>query len=363
MSDKTMRNPGSSAERVASSAGAEPAASPASAAARPEPFPYFGPAVVVVLGVIGWGIVHSATSPVLLSSVVPALISAIFATGVGFLIRQNGWVSFGHAAYFGLPAYAAGFAFNNGLFSPEVAVVGSVVGVGLLAFLIALVIGRTSGVALSMLTLAIGQAFYEWSTKERAVGGSDGLTVNAPASLFGLPGSAYFNRTSMFAICWGTLLVIIIVLELIAHSPFGKLTEAIRDNEERVRFLGYRTLIHRVTIFTISACVTAVAGILSLLNNGFISPDSLHWTKSGMALIMALLGGVARVWGPLLGAVVYFVLRDYVGDATEHWLAVVGTGLIVVIVGFPSGLSGLLVRITSGFPPLARLVAPKARPS
>jgi branched-chain amino acid transport system permease protein len=148
----------------------------------------------------------------------------------------------------------------------------------------------------------------------------------------------------MFAVCWVTLFVVIIVLELVSRSPFGKLTEAIRDNDERIRFLGYRPLMPRVLIFVLSACVTAIAGVLSLLNNGFVSSDTLHWSTSGTALIMALLGGVTRVWGPILGAVAYILLRDYVGDATEHWLAVVGVSLIVVIVAFPEGLSGLLIQ-------------------
>jgi branched-chain amino acid transport system permease protein len=314
------------------------------ASLRRDPFPFFGIFLVLLIGAAGWNVVSRASSPVLLSAVVPATINAIFAMGVGFLIRQNGWVSFGHAAFFGLPAYVAGYAFNSGALPPEIALVASIVATGMTAFIIAVVIGRTSGVALSMVTLAIGQAFYEWSTKSRAVGGSDGMTVDMPASLFGLSGKLFVNRVSMFAVCWVTLFVVIIVLELVSRSPFGKLTEAIRDNDERIRFLGYRTLMPRALIFVLSACVTAIAGVLSLLNNGFVSSDTLHWSTSGTALIMALLGGVARVWGPILGAVAYILLRDYVGDATEHWQAIVGASLIVVIVAFPEGLSGLLLQ-------------------
>jgi branched-chain amino acid transport system permease protein len=318
---------------------------------RWEPLPFFGVILVVFLGGLGWVVLRFIASPVLLSLMVPAMIYSIFALGVGFLIKQNGWVSFGHAVFYGLPAYATGIAFTNGIGSPEVAVVISLLATAAMAFLIALVIGRVSGIALGMLTLAIGQAFYELATKVRAFGGSDGLTVTTPASLFGLPGDVFLDRPSMFLISWGALLVVILGLELLIRSPFGKLTEAIRDNEERVRFLGYRTLVHQASIFAVSASVAAVAGVLSTLNNGFVSPDMLDWNSSGMALIMALLGGATRVWGPILGAVAYVVLRDYLGDATEHWLAIIGASLIVVVVTFPDGLSGLLLQAINHLSP------------
>ncbi|MGH9205620.1 MAG: branched-chain amino acid ABC transporter permease, partial [Acidimicrobiales bacterium] len=285
---------------------------------RWEPMPFFGVLLVLLLGAGGWAIIYFANSPVLLSLVVPAMTYAIFALAVGFLIKQNGWVSFGHAAFYGLPAYATAIAFTTGAVAPGVAVTGSLLATAALAFLLALVIGRTSGVALGMLTLAIGQAFYELATKVRALGGSDGLTVSNPETLFGLPGNVFLDRSSMFLVSWAALLAVMLGLELLVRSPFGKLTEAIRDNAERARFLGYRPLVHQASVFAISAFVAAVAGILAMLNAGFVSPDLLDWNSSGTALIMALLGGITRVWGPALGAIAYVVLRDYLGDATEH---------------------------------------------
>jgi branched-chain amino acid transport system permease protein len=320
------------------------AATRAYIAERWEPFPFFGVVLVILIGAVCWVLVNFSSSPVMLSLLVPSMIFAIFALGVGFLIKQNGWVSFGHAAFFGLPAYATAIAFTDGGISPEIATIGSLFGTAVMAFLVALIVGRVSGIALGMLTLAIGQAFYELSTKLRAFGGSDGFTVSNPTALFGIPGEAFLNRSTMFVICWIALLVVILGLELLIRSPYGKLTEAIRDNEERVRFLGYGTLVHQSLIFAISALIVGVAGILSTLNNGFVSPDMLHWSSSGTALIMALLGGVTRVWGPVLGAIAYVALRDYLGEATEHWLAIVGMSLIVVVVAFPAGLTGLLLK-------------------
>ena len=310
-----------------------------------DPLPYFGSCIVVVLGAAGWIVLSHVESPVLLALLVPAMIYAIFALSVGFAIKQNGWVSFGHAVFFGLPAYATAIAFIKGGLSPELAVIGAVLAAAALAFLMALVIGRVSGIALGMLTLAVGQGFYELAMRMRAVGGSDGLNVNGPDSLFGLSGSVFLNRATMFAVAWATLLVITLGVEIFIRSPYGRLTEAIRDNEDRERFLGYRTLPHRAVVFGISGLIAAVGGVLSTLSNGFVSPDLLHWSSSGTALIMALLGGVTRAWGPILGAVAYIVLRDYLGDMTEHWLAVVGAALIVVVVTFPAGLSGLLLRL------------------
>lgn len=325
---------------------------------RWEPMPYFSILLVVLFGVFGWIAISSGGSAVLLSAIIPATIYAIFATGVGFLIRQNGWVSFGHAVYFGMPAYLVGTAFASDVVSAEVAVIGAILVTGLSAFLIGLVIGRVSGIALSMLTLAIGQAFYEWAMRSRPVGGSDGLTVDVPDPLFGLPGDMFFDRLWMFAFCWVALLGVVVIVEAVTRSRFGTLTEAIRDNEERVRFLGYRTLVNRAAIYALSAGITGVAGVLLVISNGFISPDTLHWSTSGTGLVMALLGGFTRTWGPLIGAVTYMLLRNFVGDATEHWLAIIGAGLIVIIVIFPAGLSGLIMQALAG---IARLSDRRSR--
>ena len=149
----------------------------------------------------------------------------------------------------------------------------------------------------------------------------------------------------------GAILVLVLVMTVIlaaiwafSRTHWGRLTEAVRDNEERVRFLGYRTLLPRALVFAASAMIAAVGGVLFIVYNAFISPDSVHWTNSGSALIMAILGGAGTPWGPILGAFVYFALKHAAGVFTTHWLSIIGIAVIVVAVAFPSGLAGLVHR-------------------
>jgi branched-chain amino acid transport system permease protein len=122
----------------------------------------------------------------------------------------------------------------------------------------------------------------------------------------------------------------------------GAITEAVRDNEERARFIGISTVMPRAAIYALSAVVTALAGMLSTLNTGFVSPENLHWSLSGMALMMVVVGGFKALWGPALGAVVYFIFKDVVGDYATHWMSIFGVALIAVIVFSPTGIAGAL---------------------
>jgi branched-chain amino acid transport system permease protein len=285
-------------------------------------------------------------SSLVMTLLTQAVITGILATGVGFLIRQNGVVSFGHATFYGVACYSIALATKLGLMRVELAIMVALVLPTILAFLLGLVIVRIPGVAFSMLTLAVGQAFYEFAMKARQVtGGEDGLAVNLPSTVLGIPTTVFQNPHSMFMITWSVLVLVIFGLALAATSPFGRLTIAIRENEERARYIGYKTTLPRVLVLTLSAFVTAIAGVLFILYNSFVSPDVLHWTLSGSALIMAIIGGPRLVWGPALGAIVFFFAKDIAGDFTEHWQAIIGTILIVVMLVLPVGLGGALVRL------------------
>lgn len=274
-----------------------------------------------------------------------ATIFAIFALGVGMLLRQNGMVSFGHAAFFGLPGYLIGAMLPLKLMPVELLICGAVAATGCAAFVIGLAIVRVHGIAFGMLTLAIGQAVYEAATRLRALtGGNDGLSLRLPRQLFGLSIRTFQQPAGMLTVSWLVMVAVLALISAFAASRVGALTEAIRDNEERARFLGYRTLLPRAMVFALSAAVTATGGVLFSLYNAFISPETVHWTSSGSALIMAILGGSGVPWGPAAGAFVYFFLKEAVGTFTTHWLSVIGISLIVITVAFPAGLAGLAVR-------------------
>jgi branched-chain amino acid transport system permease protein len=301
--------------------------------------------LLALLLALGFGLPAVVSSVLMMTLLTQAVISGVLATGVGFLVKQNGAVSFGHAAYYGLSGYTITLLLKYGVVPAEAAIVIALLVPAALAFLLGLVIVRIPGVAFSMLTLAIGQALYEFVVKARHVaGGDDGLAIALPPSLFGTSIRTFQDPHSMFVICWIVLVLVVFGLFLLVRSPFGQLTEAIRENEERARFVGYQTVVPRSLVYALSALIAALAGALFALYNGFVSPDVLHWSLSGSALIMAIIGGPKLLWGPAFGAVIFFFLKNLAGDLTEHWQAMIGVILILVTVLLPTGLAGALVR-------------------
>jgi len=315
-------------------------------------------AAALVAGGIAATAVSSGT---VLSLLTQATVYAIFATGLGLLLRQNGMVSFGHAMFFGTSGYVVGILLQLKAVPAEAAVVLAVLGVALFAFLLGLVVVRVPGIAFGMLTLAVGQMIYLTATRSRGLtGGADGMNIDWPSTLFGVEVSVLLEPHAMFALAWTVLVLVLLGLALLLRTRFGAITEAVRDNEERARFIGIRTLLPRAAIFALSAGLTALGGVLSALNTGFVSPEGLHWSVSGVALMMVVVGGARALWGPALGAIVYFLVKDVLGDYANHWMAIFGTGLIVVIVFAPQGLSGALQRFAPSRPkpvPAARVPA------
>ena len=296
------------------------------------------------------------SSGTVLSLFTQAVIYAVFALGVGVLLKQNGMVSFGHALFFGGSSYLVGIALQLQLMSAEWAILVALLGIGVAAFLIGLVIVRVPGVAFGMLTLAIGQMFFLSASRARGItGGADGMNIDWPSNLFGLPVSQLLKPASMFLLCWSTLVVVMLILSCLMRTRFGGVTEAVRDNEERARFIGISTLWPRAAVYALSAVVTAVAGVLSALNTGFVSPESLHWSLSGVALMMVVVGGFKALWGPAVGAVVYFLFKDLLGEHATHWMTIFGVALISVIVFSPTGVAGLFERWVLGHKPSVKV--------
>lgn len=312
-----------------------------------------GAVLALAAGVaMAWGV----SSNTLLSLFTQALIYAVFALGVGVLLKQNGMVSFGHALYFGGTSYLIGILLQMQLMPAELVIALALLVVALAAFGVGLVIVRVPGVAFSMLTLAIGQMFFLSASRARGVtGGADGMNIDWPSRLFGVPVSQLLKPASLFLISWVTLVVVMWLLSWLMRTRFGAITEAVRDNEERARFIGITTLWPRAAVYALSALVTSVAGVLSALNTGFVSPESLHWSLSGVALMMVVVGGFKALWGPAVGAVVYFMFKDILGEHATHWMTIFGVALITVIVFSPTGLAGLFDRWVLGKKPSVKV--------
>ncbi len=294
----------------------------------------------------GAAIMQLTPSSSLLGMFTQAVIYAIFALGVGVLLKQNGLVSFGHALYFGAAGYGMGIILALDWMPAEWAIPVVLLAIGVLAFLIGLVIVRVPGIAFGMLTLAIGQMVYLMATRARGLtGGADGMSINWPASVFGLPQSMLLKPAMLFMIAWTVMVLVTFVLLWVLRTRFGSITEAIRDNEERARFIGITTTVPRAAVYALSAVVTGVAGLLSSFNTGFVSPESLHWSVSAITLLMVVVGGFKTAIGPIVGAIVYFLFKDLLGDYATHSMAIFGAALIAVIVFSPDGIVGAVQRL------------------
>jgi branched-chain amino acid transport system permease protein len=312
-----------------------------------------GALAALVLGAV---VAFGVSSSTLLSLLTQSIIYAVFALGVGVLLKQNGMVSFGHALFFGGASYLIGILLQLQLMSAELAILVTLLAVTVAAFLIGLVIVRVPGVAFGMLTLAIGQMFFLTASRARGLtGGADGMNIDWPSRLFGFPMSQMLKPATMFLVCWSTLVVVMFLLAWLMRTRFGGITEAVRDNEERARFIGITTLLPRAAVYALSALVTSVAGVLSAMNTGFVSPESMHWSLSGVALMMVVVGGFKALWGPAVGAVVYFMFKDILGEHATHWMTIFGMALIAVIVFSPTGVAGLFDRWVLGKKPSVKV--------
>jgi branched-chain amino acid transport system permease protein len=275
------------------------------------------------------------------------LVLGLAAMALNFLLGFTGVLSFGHAAYFGLGAYGAGMAIKYLAPSTPLAILVGVAAGTIAAALIGAMIVKLRGVYFAMVTIAFGQVFFFITFRWNAVtGGDDGLTGWTRHALdlgftqidiLGSDKAFYYLVLLLFAGAVGTM-------ALLLHSPFGRTLLAIRENEQRARFLGIPIEQHIWLSFVISCLFASLAGALFALLNNFTDPRALHWSQSGNFVIMAVLGGMRSFWGPLLGAAIFVVLQDYVSSHTENWMSFIGLFFVLVVLFFPRGLLGMLKR-------------------
>jgi len=261
------------------------------------------------------------------------LVFALFAASLQFMMGTGGLASFGHAAYFGLGAYAAALAARHGVAMEAAVALGWAAGlVGALLFGWFCV--RLSGVYLAMLTLAFAQIVwsiaFQWDS---VTGGSNGLVgVWPPAWLAAKP--AYFQFTL------GVTAVALIALAWIAYTPFGYSLRAARDSPLRAEASGIAVRATQWTAFTIAGAFAGLAGALYAFSKGSISPETLAIPRSVDALVMVLLGGLGALAGPLLGAAAFIGLQDWLARATEYWRAGLGAAILLIVLVVPSGIGG-----------------------
>jgi branched-chain amino acid transport system permease protein len=270
------------------------------------------------------------------------LIFALFAMSLGLLVGYAGLVSLGHAAFFGTAAYAVGLVSTRVSPALLLTLPAGVAAGTVTALLIGVFALRATGVYFLMLTLAFAQMAYavahQWSW---LTGGTNGLSgIPRPT----IPGVDLGSAVPFY---YFVLLVVAgaaAVLRRILGSPFGAALIGIRENEARMRAMGFDTFRLKLAAFVLAGAAAALSGALYAYYNGFVSPDELYWTRSGEVLVMVLLGGAGTLAGPAVGAGVVLILQNLASSFTARWTMILGAAFILVVLLAPGGLAGLLER-------------------
>ena len=264
------------------------------------------------------------------------LIFALAATSLNFIVGFGGMVAFGHAAFFGAGAYTVAVLMESGVASAFVAWPAAVAVAALLALGIGFVSLRTRGVYFIMITLAFAQMFYYLAISMKNWGGDDGLSL-ATRSAFG-PFDLKHDPT-FYWVALACLGLCLYLLDRITHARFGRVLQAIRENESRMEGLGYPVLGYKLLCFVIGAAMAGLAGALIANHGQLASPNLLQWTQSGTLLVMGIVGGVGALYGGAVGAVVLLLVEEVLAHYTTHWHAALGLILLLVVFRAPKGIA------------------------
>ena len=191
-----------------------------------------------------------------------------------------------------------------------------------------------------MITLAFGQLFYFIASGLTLYGGDDGMTLDQ-RSAFG-PYVDLKNETVLYYVVFGFLLLFLLLLHRFSHSRLGMIIAGIRSNEARMLALGYPTYKFKLIAFVLSAIMCSVSGLLLANLTDFVTAQYMTWQRSGEILVMAILGGMSSLFGPVIGAIALLLFEEVFGSYTEHWAVILGPALVVIVLYMPEGLWGLL---------------------
>jgi branched-chain amino acid transport system permease protein len=268
------------------------------------------------------------------------MIYGLAALGLDVVVGLGGMISFGHAAYFGLGAYTVAVLARAGVNDALLAWPAAVLTAALAGAIIGSLSLRTRGASFIMITLAFAQMIFFIVSGMPFLGSSDGLGLAGRNSLAGF---SLGNVNTFHYVVLLALVGVSLWTAFLAQTPFGRTLDGIRQNETRMRTLGYRPLVYQVVSFTYGSAVAGLAGALAANQMLFVSPDNLHWITSGTFLVIIILGGLRVRYGALLGAIVLILLEEALAQATEHWMLILGPLLIVIILLGGNGIAGLLM--------------------
>jgi branched-chain amino acid transport system permease protein len=276
------------------------------------------------------------------------LVFGLFAMSLDLILGYTGLPSFGHAAFFGLGAYAtavlsAKLGISNLGISLLVVIGLSAVAAAIIGWLAI----RTAGVYFLMLTLAFSQMIYAGATKwTQLTGGSNGLPGIRRPTLF-VPGVVAADPRAYYLLVLAVFVLSFFLLMRLVGSPFGRSLIGIRENEVRMRAMGYNIRAYKLTAFIVGGAFGGVAGLLYAYFNNFVSPSDVYWTASGTVLLMVLIGGAGTLVGPVLGAAFFLLLQNALSSLTERWPIILGAVFVLFIMFVRNGLVGVWTQVRS----------------
>ena len=321
---------------------------------------------IVLAFILPW-LLPAATQGYWLSLATRALIFALAALSLDLVLGLGGMVSFGHAAFLGIGAYAAGIMVSLGhamyvlLGAYAVAIPAShgitsgftqlaiaISSTALLAAGVGAVSLRTTGIAFIMITLAFGQMAFFGAQALYAYGGDDGLTLPMRSTL---AGHAWLkDRANFYHAVLAMLVLVYLGLRWLKASRFGQVLQAARENPVRVGSLGYDVTRVKLTAYVISGALCALAGFLLANQSQFVSPAFLSWQRSGELIFMVILGGAGSLHGAILGAIAFLMMEEWLSGLTENWKVIFGPLIILFVLLTRGGIVGLFSKLTGRTP-------------
>jgi branched-chain amino acid transport system permease protein len=265
------------------------------------------------------------------------MIYAIAALSLDLILGYGAMVSFGHAAFIGIGAYAIGIAAEHDVWEGAITFPIAVLAAGLFALVTGAISLRTRGVYFIMITLAFGQMAYYTASSLSAYGGDDGLTIWGRTELGGQPvleddWTFHFFVLACLAMCWW-------FASRMVDSRFGRVIAGVRENRARMAAIGFDPYRHQLVAYVLSGMMAGLAGALLANHAEFVSPAYMSWQRSGDLIIMVVLGGMGTLYGAVLGAVAYLAMEDVLAGWTEHWRVIFGPILILIVLYARGGLA------------------------
>jgi branched-chain amino acid transport system permease protein len=276
------------------------------------------------------------------------MIFAIAAIALDFLIGYGGLISFGHAAFVGLGAYAVGILSVHGFTDALIALPVALAASALFALATGAVCLRTQGVYFIMITLAFSQMVFFTASSLAPYGGDDGLTVRARDTIAGF--ALMHDPRSFYYVVFACLLFTYLLCRALIASRFGRVFCGARENPIRMASIGYNIFRYQLVAYVIAGAFGGLSGFLLANAAEFVSPAYMSWQRSGELVIMVLLGGTGTLYGAVMGAAVFVLAEECLSGLTEHWKMIFGPLLVLIVLFARGGLIGLAGRFVRAKP-------------